>query len=166
MMRRTTRRRASRTIWYGRILRILEERYVQFIPKDGEGLRRLFARESTSCVLRFSMGFDPSPIAEYQRLVNARVDELRRDRDCYVEAILRKIKKAGRCTVFVLDNTDQLGEEFQKSVFLFSQKLSDTYSTLSIVALREEKFFAAYRQGVFDAYGTRKFHIGSPDSSP
>src|SRR2546430_1445425 len=47
--------------------------------------------------------------------------------------------------------------------FLFSQKLSDLYSTLSIVALREEKFFAAYRQGLFDAYGTRKFHIGSPE---
>jgi hypothetical protein len=31
------------------------------------------------------------------------------------------------------------------------------------VSLREEKFFAAYHKGVFDAYGTRKFHIGSPE---
>ncbi|MGO9888088.1 MAG: hypothetical protein ACLP0L_09305, partial [Solirubrobacteraceae bacterium] len=30
-------------------------------------------------------------------------------------------------------------------------KLSDSYSTLSVVSLREEKFFAAYRQGVSDS---------------
>jgi hypothetical protein len=29
--------------------------------------------------------------------------------------------------------------------------------------LREEKFFAAYRRGIFDAFGDRRFHIGSPD---
>lgn len=31
------------------------------------------------------------------------------------------------------------------------------------MTLREERFFAAFRRGIFDAYGSRKFHIGSPD---
>jgi hypothetical protein len=31
-----------------------------------------------------------------------------------------------------------------------------------ILALREEKFFAAFRRGLFDAYGDKRFHIGSP----
>ena len=50
-----------------------------------------------------------------------------------------------------------------QKVFLFSQKLSKDYSALCIVALREEKFFAAYRRGIFDAFGDRRFRIGSPD---
>jgi hypothetical protein len=65
--------------------------------------------------------------------------------------------------VLVLDNTDQLGENFQAAVFLLSQRLSKDCAALTIVSLREEKFFAAYRRGIFDAFGDRRFHIGSPN---
>lgn len=33
---------------------------------------------------------------------------------------------------------------------------------MTILAIREEKFFAAFRRGLFDAYGDKRFHIGSP----
>jgi len=147
---------------YRRILDTLKRRYPQFVPNDGEGLRDLFAPEIEQLNSTLLFGLDRNA-AHYISTVNHRVDELTRNIETYVNAILRRIKRAGRCVVFVLDNTDQLGEQFQKSVFLFSQQLSDSYSTLSIVSLREEKFFAAHRSGVFDAYGSRKFHIGSPD---
>ncbi len=65
--------------------------------------------------------------------------------------------------MFVLDNTDQLGEAFQEAMFLFAQKVSDQFKALTLVSLREERFFAAYRRGVFDAFGDRRFHIGSPE---
>lgn len=147
---------------YKRILETLKTRYRDFVPKNGVQLRALFQDEVDQLKMTLLFGVDEQS-HEYHAAINRRVDELTRDIQTYVNAILRGIKKAGRCVVFVLDNTDQLGEQFQKSVFLFSQQLSDNYSTLSIVSLREEKFFAAHRQGVFDAYGSRKFHIGSPE---
>jgi hypothetical protein len=63
----------------------------------------------------------------------------------------------------VLDNSDQLGEDFQESVVLIARKLKETTSAICIVSLRDDKFYAAYYRGVFNAFMTRKFHIGSPD---
>ena len=144
------------------ILAILNEKYPAIIPKTGEDMRSLFQPEIDSLKLTLLHGVDPLS-DEYRQEVSRLVNELATNMVKYTHAILRRIQKAGKSLVFVLDNTDQQGEAFQKSVFLFSQQLSNTYSTLCIVSLREEKFFAAYRQGVFDAYGTRKFHIGSPE---
>ncbi|MFN7842031.1 MAG: hypothetical protein ACK5N9_09950 [Pirellula sp.] len=150
------------TYTYDQILEKLSTDYSAFVPKTGEQMRELFREEIEQLKITLLFGIDESK-PEYQAQINKRVDELARDTEVFVMAILQGIIKTGKCVVFVLDNTDQLGEQFQKSVFLFSQHLADSYNTLAIVALREEKFFAAHRQGVFDAYGTRKFHIGSPE---
>lgn len=147
---------------YAQILEKLSTDYSSFVPKTGEHMRDLFRDEIEKLRITLLFGLDESK-PEYQTQINSRVDELARDTEIFVKAILKSIVNSGKCVVFVLDNTDQLGEQFQKSVFLFSQHLADNYNTLAIVALREEKFFAAHRQGVFDAYGTRKFHIGSPE---
>ena len=145
-----------------RILRTLRGRYSQFIPTDGEAMRAIFKDELDQLQLTVLHGV-PEGDAKYVSVINSRVAELAQDIEIFVMAILRDIRRKGRCVVFVLDNTDQLGEIVQREVFLLSQQLSESFSTLSIVSLREEKFFAAYRNGVFDAYGTRKFHIGSPE---
>jgi len=145
-----------------RIYAILQREYSSYLPKNGDEMRKLFADEISRLETTLLHGVEKDS-TQYRDAVNLRIDELSKDSAAYVNAILQAIKKAGRCIVFVLDNTDQLGEQFQRAVFLYSQKLSDSFRTLSIVSLREEKFFAAFRQGLFDAYGTRKFHIGSPD---
>jgi hypothetical protein len=95
--------------------------------------------------------------------VNELVSSLYENDELLVETLLRSLARKGERVVLVLDNTDQLGEKFQESVFLLSQRLSKECSALAIVAIREEKFFAAYRRGIFDAYGDRRFHIGSPN---
>jgi hypothetical protein len=147
---------------YQQILLLINEKYPAIIPKTGDEIRSLFQPEIDELKLTLLHGADPLS-EEYRREVSRLVNELAANKAKYTHAILRSIRKVGKSLVFVLDNTDQQGEAFQKSVFLFSQHLSNTYSTLCIVSLREEKFFAAYKQGVFDAYGTRNFHIGSPE---
>jgi hypothetical protein len=150
------------TYVYNHVLEIIQSRYPSHMPMTGDALRELFFDEINTLKQTILFGIDEGS-ARFTEVVNAKVDDLRSDPRAFVSAMLRKVRKDGRALVFVLDNTDQHGEEFQRSVFLFAQKLSSDYLTLSIVSLREEKFFAAYRSGVFDAYGTRKFHIGSPD---
>jgi hypothetical protein len=148
---------------YERIRELLKQNYPQLWPADGERVRTLFARQIEEAKLTVLYGLSPdSP--EWDKRVNEIVHPLFIDPRVLVEAILtHAATQTNERIVLVLDNTDQLGEKFQESVFLLSQKLARSCSALTIVALREEKFFAAFRRGIFDAYGDRRFHIGSPN---
>lgn len=136
--------------------------YPDFCPQTGDDLRKLFASKIDEARLTVLFGLAESSQVWNDR-VNALVHRLVDDDSAFVGAVLRGAANRGRRIVLVLDNTDQLGEAFQEAVFLLSQRLSKEVNALTIVSLREEKFFAAYRRGLFDAYGDRRFHIGSPN---
>ncbi len=122
----------------------------------------MFDEEIAQAALTRLYGMNPES-GEWQQAVNQLVDEYFHNDERFVYAAVRTLRSRGRRVAVVLDNTDQLGEVFQEHVFLLAQKLSSDYSALCVVVLREEKFFAAYRRGIFDAFGDRRFHIGSPD---
>lgn len=149
-----------RAFTFKAIRRALADAYRDLIPASGEGIRSLFAAEIQEARLTSLFGLDESSDS-WQEKVNSLVARLYESDQAYVEAVLRRLSD-GRRVVLVLDNSDQLGEPFQASLFLFAQKLSRDHKALCVVALREEKFFAAYRRGIFDAFGDRRFHIGSP----
>lgn len=141
---------------------LLERDYPDVWPGDGAKLREVFAKQIADARLTVLHGVEPES-ERWVGLVNELVHSLFTDTPTLVEAILRNYAAKGRRVVIVMDNTDQLGEEFQAAVFLLSQRLAKSCNALTIVSLREEKFFAAYRRNVFDAYGDHRFHIGSPN---
>jgi hypothetical protein len=147
---------------YARMRGLLETQHGSTLSSSGELLRDLFADEIKTLERTTLYGI-PSESVEWKKTVNSLVADSYRSDETYTTAALRALRKTGRRVVIVLDNTDQLGEDFQENVFLFSQRLSADFGALCIVVLREEKFFAAYRRGIFDAFGDRRFHIGSPD---
>lgn len=147
---------------FSRIREIVEQSYSDLWPNSGEALREIFASQIHDASLTKLHGIQPGS-ERWNTEVNDLVHTLFSDPEVFVEALLRRFAKDGRRVVLVLDNTDQLGETFQHAVFLLSQRLARSCLALTIVALREEKFFAAFRKGVFDAYGDRRFHIGSPN---
>nr|BFD61659.1 hypothetical protein BdHM001_03400 [Bdellovibrio sp. HM001] len=140
----------------------LETKYKDFYPANGEELRSLFKNEIESLRMTKLFGV-PENSEKWTEIINAEISQLYGNNSLFISRILLNAPHRGRRVVLALDNTDQLGEKFQEQIFLFSQKLSKECRALTIVALREEKFFAAYRSGVFDAYGDRRFHIGSPN---
>ncbi len=140
----------------------LQENFRTELANTGEKIRELFTDEIEQARLTLLHGIEKNT-ADWDTAVNKLVDGLLRDDERFVYAGLRALQRRGRRIAIVLDNTDQLGESFQEKVFLFSQKLSNEHQALCVVTLREEKFFAAYRRGIFDAYGDRRFHIGAPD---
>jgi hypothetical protein len=150
-----------RAFVYQRIREQVNQRFPQLFG-TGAQIRALFNEEIKQAERTRLYGLDEGSL-EWNRAVNALVDELDRSDEFTVRAALRSMRRNGRRIAVVLDNTDQLGENFQESVFLLAQKLSSDYEALCVVTLREEKFFAAYRRGIFDAFGDRRFHIGSPD---
>jgi hypothetical protein len=147
---------------FQRIREMVERCFGDELSGDGAKIRVLFRREIDDAKLTMLHGVaEDSP--EWNASVNQLVDRLFHDNERFASASLRHLRGCGRRVAIVLDNTDQLGELFQEKVFLFAQKLSADHSALCVVALREEKFFAAYRRGIFDAFGDRRFRIGSPD---
>ncbi len=140
----------------------LQENFQTDLANTGEKIRELFTDEIEQARLTLLHGIDKNS-ADWDAAVNKLVDGLLKDDERFVYAGLRALQRRGRRIAVVLDNTDQLGESFQEKVFLFSQKLSNDHQALCVVTLREEKFFATYRRGIFDAYGDRRFHIGAPD---
>lgn len=147
---------------YRRIREILADEYPELWPDSGAALREILAPDIAEAKLSHLYGLtEGSP--QFETKLNELVAIWLAEDERIIERILQLVAKRGLRVVIVLDNTDQLGEDFQKEVFLFSQKLSASCRALNIVALREEKFFAAYRRGTFDAFGDRRFHIGSPN---
>lgn len=140
----------------------LEANYKDELSDTGEKLRELYGDEIQQARLTLLHGVDDNS-EQWRTVVNAMVDRLHQDDERFTYAAFRALQRRGRRVAVVLDNTDQLGEAFQEKVFLFAQKLSADHQALCVVALREEKFFAAYRRGIFDAFGDRRFHIGAPD---
>jgi hypothetical protein len=154
--------RELREYVYKHIRTEVENQFGPDLAATGEQIRELFAEEIKQASLTRLHGL-PTDSPEWQQAVNGIVDEHYRSNELFSLAALRSLRKRGKRVAVVFDNTDQLGESFQENVFLFAQKVSSDYAALCIVVLREEKFFAAYRRGIFDAFGDRRFHIGSPD---
>jgi len=140
----------------------LQSCYPEHIPRTGDDIRALFEADIRDAELTLLHGIARDS-SDWNLEVNKLTQRLFKDNLSCVSAILRRVQATGIRVVVVRDNTDQLGEGFQQKVFLFSQRLSAEFGAFCIVSLREEKFFAASRRGVFDAFGDRTFHIGSPD---
>ncbi|MGH0035229.1 MAG: hypothetical protein ACQGVK_09400 [Myxococcota bacterium] len=140
----------------------LETNYPDWIPSDGEEVRSLF-RDELDKARKVKLYGIPEDSTEWNAEVGRLMNDLYESDERFVTAIFKEARRRGLRIVLVLDNTDQQGELFQEQVFLFAQKLSKEHKALCVVTLREERFFAAFRRGIFDAFGDRKFHIGSPD---
>ena len=154
--------RELRVYVFAEIRKSLKQQFHQELFEDGTVIRTLFTPEINEAQLTLLHGVaEDSP--EWNLTVNKLVDRLFSDDERFTLAAFRELRRRGRRIAVALDNTDQLGEAFQEKVFLLAQKLSADHSALCVVTLREEKFFAAYRRGIFDAFGDRRFHIGSPD---
>ena len=148
---------------YARIREGVLADFSEELVANGDMIRELFGPEIQEARLTLLFSVEESS-PEWVGRVNQIVHDLFTDDEQFVLAALRHLRtKRGRRIAIALDNTDQLGETFQQKVFLLAQKLSAEHSALCVVTLREEKFFAAYRRGIFDAFGDRRFHIGSPD---
>ena len=147
---------------YQQIRSQLESEHPDKVPQDGAGMRALFQSQLDTAERTRLYGL-PSESTERANIEGEIVDKLFNSDVDFASAVLGRVSRRGLRSVVVLDNTDQLGEKFQERVFLFAHKLSQVHKALCIVALREEKFFAAFRRGIFDAFGDRRFHIGSPE---
>ncbi len=142
----------------------LETSYSSILPSNGVELRSVFRKHIDDIKMTLLHGIEEGS-EKWNEIINEMMEQIQSNNSAYIGPILRKQGEEKQLVVIVLDNTDQLGEEFQQRVFLLSQQFTREYDAICIVSLREEKYFAAFRRGIFDAYGDHKYHIGSPELS-
>lgn len=64
--------------------------------------------------------------------------------------------------IVVVDNTDQYSSTTQDFCFSSAQEISSKLNCISIISMREERFYDSKIHGVLDAYQNSGFHISSP----
>lgn len=100
---------------------------------------------------------------EYEQTLNVHLSKWQENLSEYVPRLLAIAKpKQNINVVLFFDNVDQLSQEFQAQIFLLAQRITEKVKSTTIIALREESYYAASVQKVFTAYINRKFHIASP----
>ena len=67
--------------------------------------------------------------------------------------------------VVVVDNTDQYSSQMQDFCFSSAQEISNALSCITIISMREERFYNSKIHGLLDAFQNCGFHISSPKPS-
>lgn len=67
-----------------------------------------------------------------------------------------------KASVIFIDNVDQLDPDYQAQIFILAQRITRLSGSVTVIALREESYYAPSIQNSFTAYTSHKFHIASP----
>jgi energy-coupling factor transporter ATP-binding protein EcfA2 len=104
---------------------------------------------------------------EFEVAIGPYLLEWQNDVADYVPKLLRLACAVNNKTsIIFIDNVDQLDPEYQSQVFLLAQRVTRLSGTVTIVALREESYYARSIQNTFTAYTSHRFHIASPHFRP
>jgi len=100
---------------------------------------------------------------EYEEALSPHLSEWQADVSDYVPRLLKYAARTrGKAVVLFIDNVDQLDPGYQAQIFLMAQRVTRALASMTVVALREESYYAASIQQTFTAYTSRRFHIASP----
>jgi hypothetical protein len=103
------------------------------------------------------------PAGAYDKEISTYLQKWQDDPADYVPRLLQLAKNdRGLNTVLFLDNVDQLSPAYQAQVFVLAERMTRIVGSVTVLALREESYYAASVQKTLTAYTSRKFHIASP----
>ena len=95
--------------------------------------------------------------------IEDKISELLSNREDVAYRLASYLRKNKRHEiVLVVDNTDQFSSEIQDFCFQVVAEIYSSIKCLSIITIREERFFRSKNLGVLDAYETIQYHISSP----
>ena len=106
-------------------------------------------------------GFSPDSL-EYNKALNSLISEWKKDLKYVAVRLVDYLKSIHKGSVIVIDNTDQFGRKIQEHCFSTAHEVAKSLNSLTIVSMREERFYASSIHGVLDAYQNSGFHLSSP----
>ena len=148
-------------VWQG-VLAALREKYAGDFLEMRRFVKKMFA-DKIAAIEETALRHVKADSEEYEKAISPFLERWQEDLSDYVPRVLKYAKKVGqKAIVFFIDNVDQLDPAYQAKIFLLAQRVTRLVSATTIVAMREESYYAASIQKAFTAYTSRKFHIASP----
>ena len=148
-------------VWH-EIIEDLREKYSEENIEERRYLKTIF-KERLKNLERTAIRGVRRHTDEYERAIGPYLYKWQEDHSDYVPKLLKfaSVLKS-KCVVLFIDNVDQLDPDFQAQIFMLSQRITRLAGTVSVIALREETYYAPSIQKAFTAYTSHKFHIASP----
>jgi hypothetical protein len=147
-------------VWQG-ILEQLRSRYVDLNLETRRNIKKAFA-DKIQVVSQTSRAF-MMRAGEFEKEISPYLQKWVENVGEYAPRMLR-IAQADRerQAVLFIDNVDQLSPAHQAQVFVLAERVTRLVGAVTVLALREESYYAASIQKTLTAYTSRKFHIASP----
>lgn len=106
-------------------------------------------------------GLDPNSL-DYNKELNALVKSWKNNVKFCAEQLSRYHHLNNKGIIIAIDNTDQFKNEIQDFSLTIAQELASKLNCLSIISMREERYYNSTIRGTLDAYANSGFHITSP----
>jgi GTPase SAR1 family protein len=104
----------------------------------------------------------PKSSEQFNLKLNALVSEWKEDSVYCAKALVNYWKDGGKGIIVVVDNTDQYSGPVQDFCFSSAQEISDELGCITLISMREERFYNSKIHGLLDAFQNAGFHISSP----
>jgi len=101
----------------------------------------------------------------YNVKLNSLITAWKLDLSYCAERLVNYLATKDRGAIVVIDNTDQYSSEVQDFCFSSAQEISEQLKCVTLISMREERFFDSKIHGVLDAFQNSGFHISSPRPS-
>lgn len=104
----------------------------------------------------------PRSSEAYNSRLNQLVASWKEDKRYCAKRLVDYWKERNIGAVVVVDNTDQYAGNKQDFCFSSAQEIADELGCVTLISMREERFFNSKIHGVLDAFQNAGFHISSP----
>lgn len=104
----------------------------------------------------------PRTSEAYNTRLNELVAEWKLDKSYCASRLVEYWREQGKGAIVVVDNTDQYSGLNQDFCFQSAQQISDVLGCITLISMREERFFNSKIHGLLDAFQNAGFHISSP----
>lgn len=126
-----------------------------------ELLNKLF-KEEYEKAKRFELSGLKVGSSEYIEALNRVYSTLISNKRLTVINLVKYWAQQCKGVIIVIDNTDQFGSENQDFCFSIANEIAKESGCLSIITMREERFYNSKIRGYLDAYGISSYHLKSP----
>jgi hypothetical protein len=98
----------------------------------------------------------------YNTRLNSLVSEWKADKLYCARQLVSYWQNRGKGVIVVVDNTDQYSGPNQDFCFTSAQEIANQLGCITLISMREERFYNSKVHGVLDAFQNSGFHISSP----
>jgi hypothetical protein len=147
----------ARTIWQTLVSQ-LDPDGLLASPRDR--LIELFADRRDLAAQQDLFGIDPKSEA-YNLRLNDLVRAWKEDYRYAAQRLVEYWRPRHKGAIVVIDNTDQF-TNLQEYCFTIAHDIASTLGCLSVISMREERFYQSSIKGTLDAFANSGFHISAP----